>query len=165
MQSDKIQLVAQTLQRGGYLDVKNGAPLSVIQAHSGIARSTLYRIMDSNEAKRWGIFRTNKVTQPYEYFVDNQTLITYQTVYDASKEDVPVYFDDPMRQMAYETLNRFVIKAVIEMKKPDFFVENFGRLLVNTEPATVFKQWDTMSPTGKMLHGLLLAFQNIEDTE
>lgn len=160
----KLQTVAQFLMDTEQTNPGVGTTIDIIAKQTGLAKSTLYRIIDTSAAKKWGIFQANKKTQPYNYYVDTSTLVAYQTLQTGAAGVVaPLIFHDPDRQLVLEMMFKYLVKAVSNIQRVDFIKDNFARLIVEQSEETVMKQWPALTPGGKVLNGLLLAFQNIKE--
>ena len=161
---NKLQLVAQFLMDMDYTNPTNGATVVDIAERVGLARSTLYRVIESTTAKKWGIFKTAKKIQPYSYYVDTGTLVAYQTQNANSLGvNAPIMFHDPDRQLVLEMMFKLLVKAVANIQRVDYVKDNFARMIVEQQEQVIFEQWPKLAPGGKVLNGLLLAFQNIKE--
>jgi len=167
---EKILEIASCLQDNGYLVSDNGLSIQDIAETTGMAKSTVYRLIDLPQAKRWGISRTSKRKQPYTYYVDNETLIQYQMYFrTVQAEQTPAKialarrFDNKEQQALYEMLNSFVVEAVGQIKHAkgvhERFVENTKK---STNDLVMILMSNKADQEQKLLAAFLLMYQNLE---
>ena len=163
---EKLAKIASVLQETSHTFPEFGMTVQELEEATGIARTTIYRIIETQIARRWGIFQSNKKRQPYTYYVDNQTLIAYQIYYRDQQnmmEPPKAFPDDAERSAVYGMLNGFLMQAVGQFRKPREIHEQFVLNMTKEEEELLRLYHQAKTKSGKVVFALMLAFSNLED--
>lgn len=168
-QNERLSQIATMLQEKQMTDMRFGMDVTEIQENTGLAIASVYRDLQSNTAKQWGINRTTRNRRPYQYYVDVDELVSHQSYLrqfgeHKIKPQAKAFPNDTAKQALFDFWVELLKQAVNETANADHMLKSFHENMTRVfTPTTISKAWEASD--NKPGLGLLLAFSNLGNND